>query len=182
MTHLACRQCGKPFSRKKPSQSGLCSRCWRQVPEKRNAYLSQYREKNRERLRAYAAAWRREQRAKDPERARAAQRKRRDYGVNRARYDAMVEAQGGRCAICKTPNPKRKWWCVDYDHETGRVRGLLCHRCNLMLGNMEDNVEWLLSAAAYLCPNLTVPAGGGAWAAIEDSEAVEAERIRQEPR
>jgi hypothetical protein len=60
----------------------------------------------------------------------------------------MVEAQGGVCAICKSPCTKRL--AVDHCHTNGHVRGLLCWRCNTTLGKVEDNSELLRKMAAYL--------------------------------
>lgn len=59
------------------------------------------------------------------------------YGLTLEDFDAMVEQQGGRCAICHRVPPYRL--CVDHDHEDGRVRGLLCVRCNSALGVFERN-------------------------------------------
>lgn len=62
----------------------------------------------------------------------------------------MLEAQDGGCAICGRP-PKNQRLSVDHDHKTGLVRGLLCWTCNhRVLGNVRDNVELLMKAAAYL--------------------------------
>lgn len=53
------------------------------------------------------------------------------YGLTPEQYAKMQEAQGNACAICDyTPKPGRRRLEVDHDHETGRVRGLLCHVCN----------------------------------------------------
>jgi hypothetical protein len=53
-------------------------------------------------------------------------------GVTDAEYARLLEAQGGHCALC--PNtPKTRRLHVDHDHATGKVRGLLCHRCNRAL-------------------------------------------------
>lgn len=65
----------------------------------------------------------------------------------------MLLAQQGRCAICKSADPKTnkvKTWCVDHDHKTGRVRGLLCTMCNRGLGFFGDKQRLLERAAQYL--------------------------------
>ncbi|HVU74274.1 MAG TPA: endonuclease domain-containing protein [Mycobacteriales bacterium] len=71
---------------------------------------------------------------------------RRRYGLEAGEVDAMVEAQGGKCAACKVKEPKH----VDHDHETGEVRGVLCFTCNVALGNVGDDLATLQSLAAYL--------------------------------
>ena len=68
------------------------------------------------------------------------------YGMTVAQVDAMHEAQSGSCAVCK--NPLRKFH-IDHDHSTGKVRGLLCHRCNVMIGGWDDK-EWLEAAMRYM--------------------------------
>lgn len=77
------------------------------------------------------------------------------YGISTVEYLAMMEAQGGRCAICgETPDPNakkgRRRLGVDHDHTTGAVRGLLCFPCNVGLGNFKDNVDVMSRAIAYL--------------------------------
>ena len=73
------------------------------------------------------------------------------YGVSREEYDAMLESQGGGCAICQTKVPGGKGaFHVDHDHETGVNRGLLCHFCNIGLGNFADDPNLLEDAAEYL--------------------------------
>jgi hypothetical protein len=64
------------------------------------------------------------------------------YGINQNDFDALLKAQGGVCAICKNPpTGKRAVLCVDHDHKDGRLkgeaRGLLCHRCNMLVGYLE---------------------------------------------
>jgi hypothetical protein len=76
-----------------------------------------------------------------------------NYGLTLEQYEAMVAAQGGRCAICGTDHPgssRIKYWSVDHDHETDAVRGLLCHGCNTGLGAFGDDIERLTKAVAYL--------------------------------
>ena len=64
-----------------------------------------------------------------------------------AQYQAMLDAQGGVCALCHQPGRRL---CIDHDHATGRVRALLCWTCNVGLGNFGDDPEALRRAATYL--------------------------------
>lgn len=73
--------------------------------------------------------------------------------------DEMLVEQGGVCACCGTEEPGSKGWTIDHDHaccpESGRscgkcVRGILCMRCNLTLGSVQDNTEILRSMIGYL--------------------------------
>ncbi len=70
------------------------------------------------------------------------------YGLTPERYDEMLEAQGGGCAICGKP-PGDTALHVDHCHETGRVRGLLCFSCNAGLGQFHHDPELLYEAMAY---------------------------------
>lgn len=72
------------------------------------------------------------------------------FGITLADEERMLAQQGGACAICRTAFEKTKAKHVDHDHQTGRVRGLLCVRCNLGLGFFKDNEQRLLSAIEYL--------------------------------
>ena len=68
------------------------------------------------------------------------------YGLSLAEIEAMVEAQGGLCAVCG----KRPAKHVDHDHATGRVRGVLCFQCNAALGQVEDSTDTLRSMIDYI--------------------------------
>lgn len=81
------------------------------------------------------------------------------HNITVEQRDAMLEAQGGGCAICGTINPQWRGWCVDHDHaccpsrkrSCGKcVRGVLCGPCNAALGGFQDSVEVLSSAIRYL--------------------------------
>jgi len=76
----------------------------------------------------------------------------RNYGITSSDYDRMLEEQEGKCAICKSPstNSRSKYFMVDHDHDTGAVRGLLCHKCNVLLGQADDDTTVLKNAITYL--------------------------------
>lgn len=86
------------------------------------------------------------------------------YGMTLEQYRELDAAQGGVCAICRQPPAKRGYTSnrlhVDHDHQTGRVRGLLCEHCNHAIGKLEDSPELLMRAAQYV--RETFPAGTGA--------------------
>lgn len=71
------------------------------------------------------------------------------YGLTQEGYDAMLEEQGGVCAICGA-SPNGKNLAVDHDHVTGKVRGLLCFKCNYGLGYFQDSRDLLAKASEYL--------------------------------
>jgi len=75
---------------------------------------------------------------------------RRLYGITLEQYQAMAAEQGHRCALCGEPPETAKRMHVDHDHATGRIRALLCHHCNLLLGNAKDSTVRLRQAIAYL--------------------------------
>ena len=72
------------------------------------------------------------------------------YGMTVAEYVGMQVMQGGVCAICGEVNAREERLSVDRDHETGLVRGLVCHRCNLSLGHAGDNWYQLMRLAEYI--------------------------------
>lgn len=73
------------------------------------------------------------------------------YGITQEDYNRMLAEQDGCCKICRSSDPVGvKSFAVDHDHVTGKVRGLLCHRCNPGLGYFQDNPELLRKAIDYL--------------------------------
>lgn len=74
-----------------------------------------------------------------------------NYGLTVDDWYELLESQGGVCAICGIDKPGHGTnWCVDHCHETGKVRGILCHACNVGLGNFKDNPDTIAAAFAYL--------------------------------
>lgn len=75
------------------------------------------------------------------------------YGLPLGSYEKMLSEQGGKCACCGSDNPGgRGDFHVDHCHDTNVVRGLLCHGCNVGIGNFDHNVERLQAAIRYLSP------------------------------
>jgi len=64
----------------------------------------------------------------------------------------LLAEQGGLCAVCRDPIGLggKSGARVDHDHLTGRIRGILCNRCNVALGNFRDDPKILAAAIAYL--------------------------------
>lgn len=71
------------------------------------------------------------------------------HGLSVAEYEALLEEQGHRCRICLVPFEDVVPH-VDHDHETGRVRGMLCRNCNVGIGHLRDSPTLVLAAYTYL--------------------------------
>lgn len=104
-----------------------------------------YRETNAERIRAQG----RESYHRNRGRQKAYILKVR-YGLTLEDFATLLAAQGGRCAICQIPLDGDRRPDVDHDHMTKRVRGILCHNCNVGLGGFHDSPTALRAAANYL--------------------------------
>jgi len=70
------------------------------------------------------------------------------YGINFDEYMRQFKLQGGRCDLCRRKSLKKL--VVDHDHKTGRVRGLLCHPCNVALGLLRESPARIRALAAYI--------------------------------
>ena len=79
----------------------------------------------------------------------------RAYGITLEQYEDMLAEQEGLCAICRKPELGRTQYgvknlAVDHCHKTGKVRGLLCQKCNRAIGQLHDDVESLKRAIEYI--------------------------------
>ena len=73
------------------------------------------------------------------------------YGITEQEFNTLLESQNNSCAICGSKVAGgRGDWHVDHCHNTGKIRGLLCHYCNTGLGLFKDSEELLFLAARYL--------------------------------
>ena len=146
-----CRIC-RGTERYKNGRCAVCARSY--YKEHRAANLGamrakerEYRERNKERVAAVCKRWR----AENPERVLSLRRdaELRAIGFSTIEYEALLAKQKGACEICGTaPSGRRKPLAVDRCRSTEKVRGLLCHLCNLGLKRFEP--EWFGKATAYL--------------------------------
>jgi hypothetical protein len=75
------------------------------------------------------------------------------YGITPEDYEEMLSEQKGKCAICnrhgQSSGNKRRL-DIDHCHKTGKIRGLLCNRCNQSMGKVKDDIDLLKKFLAYL--------------------------------
>ncbi len=81
-----------------------------------------------------------------------ASRRLRDFNCTQEQYDKMYSDQEGKCYICGRDEDEiqQNSLCVDHDHVTFKIRGLLCHDCNVGLGRFKDSQRRLMNAVNYL--------------------------------
>lgn len=73
------------------------------------------------------------------------------YGITQAEVDALIEAQGNLCAICRGErNGAGTRLHIDHCHDTGRVRGMLCSKCNTAVGLLDNDPDRAELVAKYL--------------------------------
>lgn len=149
------RRQSREWKRANPEKYAEQMRRWRERnPDKIVSKSARYYRENRERLHAYAKEWGKA----NPERRHDIMLKH-AYGIPHGTYARLLAEQSGQCAICGTTDPGSgrvtgerpvKRFHVDHDHETGRLRALLCENCNKALGLFQDKSDLLTLAAAYL--------------------------------
>jgi len=167
MAELTCNHCGKEYKSSSPFKKycgdiKLKTGCayLRYLRSKRN-YFEINREKENKRNRAWKLLHKKEistynknyqktYRERFPDRQASRKRNRKRQGLSAQEYEVMSEMQENKCAICGKVNNVSKTLCVDHDHGTNRVRGLLCNMCNLGLGHFRDNIYILEHAIKYL--------------------------------
>jgi hypothetical protein len=119
------------------------------------ARVKKWQQENAERLNAYHREYRKRPERKARERETYLLRK---YGIKVEDYDRRLEEQGGVCAICKEARPEERTLHVDHDHVTGKIRGLLCFRCNNAIGDLRDDIELVFRMLDYLDRDLEAAA------------------------
>lgn len=82
------------------------------------------------------------------------------FGLTVEQFDFLFAQCDGCCAICRKPETRKRRLSLDHDHETGELRGFICSRCNLLIGNAKDDAALLEAAAHYVKhARLEVPTG-----------------------
>ena len=130
------------LKRERLAKVGPCRICNAKIPESRTA-------------RAVYCSDECQQRAAAIQQTVKGYTRRRAYGITPDEYAALLESQGGVCAICKQPETTKRGGllvglAVDHDHGSGRVRGILCTNCNQGLGRFADDPARLRAAGDYL--------------------------------
>ncbi len=126
-TGKLCAKCGK--EPRATSHVSYCRPCW-------NAYQSVYRKAR------YASEPEYRERIKGKIRTHR-------YGISEDEYAELLRGQAGVCAVCLA-EPKGMALCIDHNHETGAIRGLLCSRCNGAIGMLKEDPKLFASALEYL--------------------------------
>jgi len=133
---LLCTKCNITKPEAEFFKESSCKRGYRYTCKECDApRFKKYREENKESVASTRLRWSRKTK----------------YNFPQELYDERLNDQGGVCAICGTDNPGgRGQFHADHNHSTNEPRGVLCHNCNIALGNFKDNPELLQSAIVYL--------------------------------
>lgn len=163
-----CSKCKIPkpvgeFYKNSCRSDGVCNECkacssrrsklWNTINrEHRSMVGHNWYVKNKERLSELSRKWRQS----NPEKILSYTLKHslKRYGLTPKDFEQLISSQSGKCAVCKVTFTKISPPCVDHCHKTGTVRGLLCKKCNFMLGLANDSPSLLKAASNYL---LTAP-------------------------
>jgi len=117
-----------------------------EYPEKSYEYDKKWQKKNREKVLAY----RKKYAEKHPQIVKNGQLKNR-FGITLVEYNQFLHKQNNKCALCFIDQQNcSKAFAVDHNHITGKIRGLLCHPCNVGLGCFKENLLVLENAINYL--------------------------------
>ena len=151
MDTKTCRKCGiektlDQFSNTKGLKSGKLNQC----KECMKASVVVWRKANPGKCLAAKRSWS-ARNAQKLKRQATVRNLKKLYGITLDLFELFLEKQGRACAICGRPSRQlSRRMSVDHDHSTGEVRGLLCDKCNHLLGQANDDPQILIKAAAYL--------------------------------
>lgn len=117
-------------------------------PDKRKEIKRNYNNNNRIEVNIYNNNWNKN----NPDRVRISRKKckLKKYNLTLEEYSKLVESQDNKCGICNKVFTNNIQACVDHDHTTNIVRGILCRNCNYGLGLLGDNLESAINVVNYL--------------------------------
>jgi uncharacterized protein YpuA (DUF1002 family) len=150
-----CTKCGvtKPlfeFYKTRPTQ---CKKCCKFQRIKNSAQKSEYDRKRYAEKADQIKQYQKKYKAENPDRKKQTQNKthlKMRYGLTPHDKQKMLDEQNNCCAICGVEFVDAKATHVDHNHDTNKVRGILCRSCNIGLGHFKDSTEFLLEAIEYL--------------------------------
>ena len=137
-----CNKCGvqKPLSEfvkdksRKDGINSCCKICRKQYDIKNKSNRNNYVSKNREKILRQVLDY----------------SYKRKYGISLDHKNSMIQKQNGLCDICNKKMEGSNDFCVDHCHNTNEIRGILCRKCNLGIGHLDDSIDLLKSAIKYL--------------------------------
>lgn len=139
---IPCRHCGCT----ERTKNRQCLQCYTEDSRKRNTAR---RIADPEKHRADARRWRENNKLRMQEYDRAKNLGDK-YGISLTTYEKMEAGQNGLCAICQRTCKTGRRLAVDHDHNTKKVRALLCTKCNTAIGSFDHDPSLLVSAIRYL--------------------------------
>ena len=146
------RERGKIYYQEHKEETRARNKKWMEEhPDRMKELQQKNREKHLETMKARSKAWYQANKERASRNSRIS--KLRQYGMTLEVYDAMMEEQKWHCPICGVELSKEETATsprIDHNHETGKVRGILCMKCNSGLGMFKDSPLLLMRAADYL--------------------------------
>jgi len=142
-----CSKCGEnksldSFYKNRTKKYGVCSEC----KECSNKANRSYVKRNKQKYLNYQKKYHQEHRLEH-----RSQNLKQNYGISLKEWEVLFKKQQGRCAICKTHQAELKRRLdVDHNHLTGKVRNLLCSRCNRVIGGANEDIGLLKNIIKYL--------------------------------
>jgi len=151
-----CQDCDKPLTDENwtPSQQKykryICGPCYTIRQKKYAKSDPNYSEKKKARDKVRIANWSAERKEEERKKLYDGWLKRK-YGITLKEYHIFLDNQNNKCAICEaTEAGGMGSFHLDHCHNTGEIRGILCQKCNMMLGLASDNIKILNKAIKYL--------------------------------
>jgi hypothetical protein len=147
---MICKHCNKEFIPKSKHQITCASIECNKERHKETAKIRMKRVCKTEKYKAYHKEWRTKNKEKLKKKWMITNFKKKliFYGITEQEYNDRLHQQDNKCDICKQPFIDTPY--IDHNHTTGKVRGLLCIKCNFILGHSNDDINILNNAICYI--------------------------------